>query len=189
MEVNNMKIAAIVGSIRKESYNLQLAKHVQKRFKDQLDIEILDLAPLPIFNQDIELDPPQEVIDFKQKVKEADAVLWVTPEYNATIPGVLGNAIDWLSRVDKVMNGKPSIIMGSSMGILGSVKAQMHLRDILFAPGLNSPVLGGNEVYVGVAHEKFDAEGNLADQGTIKFIDSVMANFQEWAKPYVKQYA
>ena len=122
-----MKVVAIVGSIRKDSYNLKLAKHVQKRYADQFDLEILDLAPLPIYNQDIELEAPQVVLDFKAKVKEADAVLWVTPEYNATIPGVLGNAIDWLSRVDKVMNGKPSIVMGTSMGTLGSVKAQMHL--------------------------------------------------------------
>lgn len=184
-----MKVVAIVGSIRKDSYNMQLAKHVQKRYAEQFDLEILDLASLPMYNQDIELNAPQSVLDFKEKVKEADAVLWVTPEYNATIPGVLGNAIDWLSRVEKVMNGKPSIIMGASMGILGSVKAQMHLRDILFAGGLNSPVLGGNEVYVGAAHEKFDAEGNLIDESTIAFLDSVIANFQEWVKPYVKQYA
>lgn len=180
-----MKVVAIVGSIRKDSYNLQLAKHVQKRYADQFDLEILDLAPLPMYNQDIELEAPQEVLDFKAKVKAADAVLWVTPEYNGTIPGVLGNAIDWLSRVDKVMNGKPSIIMGSSMGNLGSVKAQMHLRDILFASGLNSPVLGANEVYVGAVHQKFDAEGNLTDEATIAFLDGVIANFQEWMKRYV----
>ena len=117
-----MKVVAIVGSIRKDSYNLKLAKHVQNRYADQFEVEILDLAPLPIYNQDIELEAPQVVLDFKAKVKEADAVLWVTPEYNATIPGVLGNAIDWLSRVDKVMNGKPSIVMGTSMGILGLSK-------------------------------------------------------------------
>jgi len=180
-----MKVVAIVGSIRKDSYNLQLAKHVQKRYASQFELEILNLSTLPMYNQDIELDAPQEVLDFKAKVKEADAVLWVTPEYNSTIPGVLGNAIDWLSRVEKVMNGKPSIIMGSSMGILGSVKAQMHLRDILFASGLNSPLLPMNEVYVGAVHEKFDAEGNLTDESTIDFLDSVISNFQEWMKQYV----
>ncbi|RHW33396.1 NAD(P)H-dependent oxidoreductase [Lysinibacillus yapensis] len=180
-----MKVAAIVGSIRQDSYNLKLAKHIQARYADQFDVEILDLTPLPMYNQDIELDPPQEVLDFKEKVKEADAVLWVTPEYNASIPGVLGNAIDWLSRVDKVMIGKPSIIMGSSMGNLGSVKAQMHLRDILFASGLNSPVLRGNEVYVGAVHQKFDENGNLVDEATIAFLDGVIANFQDWMRQYV----
>lgn len=181
-----MNVVAIVGSIRKDSFNLKLAKYIQKRYSDQFNLEILDLAPLPMYNQDYELDPPQEVVDFKAKVKASDAVLWVTPEYNGSIPGVLGNAIDWLSRVDKVMNGKPSIIMGSSMGNLGSVKAQMHLRDILFAVGLNSPVLGGNEVYVGAIHEKIDAEGNLTDEATIAFLDSVIANFQTWMKQFVQ---
>lgn len=180
-----MKVVAIVGSIRKESFNLKLAQHVQKRYADQLELEILSLRDLPMYDQDIELEAPQAVLDFKAKVKEADAVLWVTPEYNSSIPGVLGNAIDWLSRVDKVMNGKPSIIMGASMGVLGTVKAQMHLRDILFASGLNSPLLPMNEVYVGAAHEKFDAEGNLTDEATIKFLDVVIGNFQEWMKQYV----
>lgn len=88
---------------------------------------------------------------------------------------MLGNAIDWLSRVEKAMIGKPTII-------LGSVKAQMHLRDILFVSGLNSPVLSENEVYVGAVHEKFDAKANLTDESTINFLDSVISNFQEWMK-------
>ncbi|WP_419959938.1 NADPH-dependent FMN reductase [Psychrobacillus sp. BM2] len=179
-----MKVVAIVGSIRKESYNLQLAKHVQARYADKFEVEILDIAPIPMYNQDIELDAPQEVLDFKAKVKAADAVLWVTPEYNSTIPGVLGNAIDWMSRVDKVMNGKPSMIMGASMGAMGSVKAQMHLRDILFASGLNSPLLPMNEVYVGAAHTKFNDNGELTDQATIEFLDTVIVNFQEWMKNF-----
>ncbi|WP_102693605.1 NADPH-dependent FMN reductase [Rummeliibacillus pycnus] len=180
-----MKVVAIVGSIRKESYNLKLAKFIQKHYANKFDLEILSLIDMPMYNQDIENDAPQVVLDFKAKVKAADAVLWVTPEYNASIPGVLGNAIDWLSRVDKVMIGKPSWIMGASMGNLGTVKAQMHLRDILFASGLGSPVLQGNEVYVGAAHTKFDAEGNLTDEGTVKFLDSVVENFMNWMKLYI----
>lgn len=84
------------------------------------------------------------------------------------------------------MIGKPSIVMGTSMGALGSVKAQMKLRDILFASGLQSPVLSGNEVYIGAAHTKFDGQGNLTDQATIEFLDQVMTNFMEWVKPFVK---
>lgn len=110
-----MKVVAIVGSVRKESYNNKLAKFVRKRYADQFDLEILDLSVLPLYNQDIEENAPQVVVDFKLKVKDADAVLWVTPEYNATVPGVLANAIEWLSRVDKVMIGKPSLIMGASI--------------------------------------------------------------------------
>ncbi|QHT58578.1 NAD(P)H-dependent oxidoreductase [Paenibacillus lycopersici] len=175
-----MKVAAIVGSIRKNSYNKQLAEFVKHRYAERIDLEILTLNDIPMYNQDTENEPPQAVIDFKAKVKSADAVLWLTPEYNGTVPGVLVNVIDWLSRVDKVMIGKPSFIMGASLGILGTVKAQMHLRDILFAGGLASPVLIGNEVYVGAAHTKFDAEGSLIDENTVKFIDSVIANFIAW---------
>ena len=179
-----MKVVAIVGSVRKESYNNKLAKFVQKRYADKFDLEILDLSILPLYNQDIEENAPQAVVDFKLKVKDADAVLWVTPEYNATVPGVLVNAIDWLSRVDKVMIGKPSWIMGASIGMLGTVKAQAHLRDILFAGGLQSPVLIGNEVYVGAVHTKMDEEGNITDEGTVAFLDNVVSNFKQWMKQF-----
>lgn len=182
-----MKVVAIVGSIRKQSYNMELAKYVQKTYRDQFELEILPLNDIPMYNQDIENNPPQVVVDFKQKVKEADAVLWVTPEYNGTISGVLSNAIEWLSRVDKVMIGKPSIIMGASMGNLGTAKAQMKLRDILFSSGVQSPLLTGNEVYIGAAHTKFDGENNLTDEGTVAFLNQVITNFVQWVKPYIKQ--
>ncbi|MCL6573923.1 MAG: NAD(P)H-dependent oxidoreductase [Bacillus sp. (in: Bacteria)] len=179
-----MKVVAIVGSIRKDSLNKKLAEYIKSRYSNKLDLEILTLNDIPMYNQDIENDPPQAVVDFKAKVKAADAVLWLTPEYNGTVPGVLVNVIDWLSRVDKVMIGKPSIVMGASMGILGTVKAQMHLRDILFAGGVGSPVLIGNEVYVGSAHTKFNAKGSLTDEGTVKFLDSVIDNFITWMKKF-----
>ena len=175
-----MKIVALVGSIRKESYNVKLATYIQKKYQDQFDLEILNLRELPMYDQDIENNPPAAVTEFKGKVASADAVLWVTPEYNGTVPGVLVNAIDWLSRVDKVMIGKPSWIMGASMGNLGTVKAQLHLRDILFSPGVSSPLLPGNEVYVGAVHEKFDQDGNLTDQATVQFLDKVVDNFMNW---------
>ena len=175
-----MKIIALVGSIRKESYNVKLATYIQKKYQDQFDLEILNLRELPMYDQDIENNPPAAVTEFKGKVASADAVLWITPEYNGTVPGVLVNAIDWLSRVDKVMIGKPSWIMGASMGNLGTVKAQLHLRDILFSPGVSSPLLPGNEVYVGAVHEKFDQDGNLTDQATVQFLDKVVDNFMNW---------
>lgn len=175
-----MKIVAIVGSIRKDSYNLKLAKYIQKRYQDRFELEILNLRELPFYDQDIEMNPPEVVKNFKQKVASSDAVLWVTPEYNGTIPGVLGNAIDWLSRVDKVMIGKPSWIIGASMGNLGTVKAQLHLRDILFAAGISSPLLPGNEVYVGAVHEKLDETGELTHEPTVQFLDTVVDHFIDW---------
>jgi chromate reductase, NAD(P)H dehydrogenase (quinone) len=177
-----MKVVAIVGSIRKDSFNLKLAQYIQKRYQERFDLEILNIREIPFYDQDIENNPPAVVSDFKNKVKNADAVLWLTPEYNGTVPGVLVNVIDWLSRVDKVMIGKPSWIMGASMGNLGTVKAQLHLRDILFSPGVSSPLLPGNEVYVGAAHTKFDETGNLTDEPTVKFIDTVVVNFINWYK-------
>src|SRR4051794_33952035 len=178
--MKKMKIVAIVGSIREDSYNLKLAKFIQKQYQERLDLDILNLREIPFYNQDIENEPPVAVKEFKSKVAAADAVLWVTPEYNGTVPGVLVNAIDWLSRVDKVMIGKPSWIMGTSMGNLGTVKAQLHLRDILFSPGISSPLLPGNEVYVGAVHEKFDEAGNLTHEPTVQFLNSVVDNFINW---------
>jgi len=175
-----MKVAAIVGSIRKESYNRKLGEYIQKRYKDLFELEILSLRDLPFYDQDIENEAPAAVKEFKAKVADADAVLWLVPEYNGTVPGVMVNAIDWMSRVDRVLNGKPSWIMGASMGVLGTVKAQMHLRDILFSPGVGSPLLPGNEVYVGVVHEKMDAEGNITHEPTVKFLDTVVNNFVQW---------
>src|SRR3954454_11795708 len=179
-EVVQMKIVAIVGSIRKDSYNQKLARYIQKRYQKHFDLEILNIKELPFYDQDIENNPPEVVKTFKNKVSAADAVLWVTPEYNATVPGVLVNVIDWLSRVDKVMIGKPSWIMGASMGNLGTVKAQLHLRDILFSPGINSPLLPSNEVYVGAVHTKMNADGDITDQPTIEFLNSVVENFVHW---------
>lgn len=175
-----MKIVAIVGSIRKDSYNLKLAKYIQNRYKELFDLEILHIRELPFYDQDIENNPSEIVKEFKNKVANSDAVLWVTPEYNATIPGVLGNAIDWLSRVEKVMIGKPSWIVGASMGNLGTVKAQLHLREILFAMGLSSPLLPGNEVYIGAVHEKFNDRGELIHEPTVQFLDKVVDNFINW---------
>lgn len=184
-----MKVAAIVGSIRKDSYNLKIARYIQNRYQHLFQLDMLNIRDLPFYDQDIETTPPQPVIHFKSKVAAADAVLWVTPEYNSTIPGVMANAIDWLSRVDRVMIGKPSWIVGSSMGLLGSVKAQGHLRDILFSSGISSPLLPGNEAYIGLVHEKFNEKGELTDESTIQYLDLVANNFVKWMKEqsHVKQ--
>ena len=126
-----VKIVALVGSLRKESYNGYLAKAMQYRYQDRIDFEIADIASLPFYNQDEELNPPQVVKDFKKKVAEADGVIIITPEYNWSVPGVLKNALDWLSRVDKVLINKPVMTAGASPTALGTVRCQLHLRQIL----------------------------------------------------------
>lgn len=183
-----LKVAAIIGSNRKESFNLKLAQFLQKRYADRLAIDIVTLNEVEFYNQDIEVVPPTGAQAMIDKVKASDAVLWVTPEYNSSIPGVLKNAIDWLSRGERAMVGRPSWMMGASMGILGSVKAQAHLRDILFAPGLSSPLLPGNEVYVGAVHEKINEQGELTHEPTVAFLDKVVDNFISWHGKHVSAF-
>jgi len=175
-----MKIVAMVGSNRKESYNMKLVKFMQERYAGNIDIEILPIDQLPFYNQDIEMDAPELVKDIRVKIKESDGILFATPEYNGTISAVLKNAIDWFSRVEQVMINKPAMIVGASMGALGTVKAQLQLRQILNAPGVGTLTLPGNEVFVGSVHEKIDENGNLTDEGTVQFIDSVVKNFENW---------
>lgn len=175
-----MKIVALVGSNRKESFNKKLAVYMQNRYKMTAEIEILPIEKLPMYNQDDELTPPEIVTEIKKKVAESDGVLFVTPEYNHSIPAFLKNAIDWFSRVDKVMVDKPVMIVGSSPGALGSVRAQVHLRQILNSPGISALTLPGNEVIIGAVHEKLDDSGKLVHEPTVQFIDTVMDNFINW---------
>ncbi|WP_085992904.1 NADPH-dependent FMN reductase [Oceanobacillus senegalensis] len=180
-----MKIVAMVGSNRRESYNMMLTKYMQNRYADKVEIEILPIHELPFYNQDDELNPPEIVNILREKIKESDGVLFATPEYNASIPAVLKNAIDWFSRVEAVLVNKPAMIVGASMGALGTVKAQLQLRQILNAVNVSTMTLPGNEVYVGSVHEKVDEEGNLTDEATVEFIDSVMDNFVNWVEKSV----
>ncbi|MCM3567337.1 NADPH-dependent FMN reductase [Neobacillus mesonae] len=180
-----MNIVVLVGSLRKESYNMQLAKTMQKRYKEKMNLEIADIRSLPHFDQDEENNPPQSVKEFKEAVSNADGVVIITPEYNWSIPGVLKNALDWASRVDKVFIGKPVMALGATMGMLGTVRAQMHLREILDAPGIQARILppGGNEVLIGFAHQKFDEQsGQLVDEGTLNFLDSKVEAFIDFVK-------
>jgi chromate reductase len=175
-----LKIVAMVGTNRKDSYNMHLVKYMQARYTDKLEIEILPIDQLPMYNQDNEMDPPALVIEIREKIKNSDGILFATPEYNASISAVLKNAIDWFSRVEKVMINKPAMIVGASMGALGTVKAQMQLRQILNAPGVSTLTLPGNEVFVGSVHEKIDQNGVLTDESTIQFIDMVIENYIDW---------
>lgn len=174
-----MKIVAIVGSIRKDSYNKQLAAIIQERNMDKFDMEILDLSVLPFYNQDEENTPAEAVVDFKRKVKEADGVIIVTPEYNWSIPGVLKNALDWLSRVDKVLVGKPVMTAGAATGIMGTIRAQLHIRQILTALQVKLLPPAGNEILINQAGTKF-VDGKLIDQATVQFIDDVVGRFVQF---------
>jgi len=180
-----MNIVTLVGSLRKESLNMQLFKTMEERYQGKLNLTLADIASLPFFDQDEENNPPQVVKEFKEAISKADGVMIITPEYNWSVPGVLKNALDWASRVDKVFVGKPVMALGATPGMLGTVRAQMHLREILSSPGLQAKILppGGNEVLVGMATQKFDQQkGRLVDEGTLSFLDSKIEAFVDFIK-------
>jgi chromate reductase len=179
-----MKIVALVGSLRKDSYNMQLAKTMQERYQADFELSIADIGALPHYNQDDENHPADVVHTFKKQVADADGVLIVTPEFNWSIPGVLKNALDWLSRVDRVMINKPVMIAGVSGGMMGTIRAQLQLRQMLASPGIAARVLppAGNEVVINFASQKFDASGRLADAATLAFLDEVVKKFIDWIK-------
>lgn len=173
-----IKIVALVGSLRKDSFNLQLVKTIEKRYSNLFEVEIADIGILPHYNEDDEKSPSAEVIHFKKMIAEADAVLISTPEFNWSIPGVLKNALDWVSRVDRPLSGKPVISMGVSQGVLGTVRAQLHLRQILSSVGVQAKTMppGGNEIFIGLAGQKF-SDGELTDEMTLEFLDQVIDRF------------
>lgn len=177
-----MKVVGIVGSLRKESYNKRIAAFIKERFKDKLDIELIFLHDLPPFNQDLEKDPPETVKQFKNKIREAEGILFVTPEYNHTIPGVLKNSLDWLSREDRPTVGKPSFIVGASTGHVGTARCQGDLRKVLNSPGIATINLPGNIVVIQNVEDKFDEQGQFNEERTINRLDSVVDNFIQWAE-------
>ena len=178
-----IKVKAIIGSTSSTSFNLKIVEHIRNRYADQLEIIPVFINDLEMFSIDIESTPPENVKEFKDNIKDSDAVLFAVPEYNFSIPGALKNAIDWLSRGgDFTLQNKPAFIVGSSMGVFGSIRAQLHLREILSNPALAPLLLPGNEVYIGSVHEKIGENGELTDQATIDFLDSVVTNFIEFYK-------
>lgn len=175
-----MKIVAMVGSISKDSVNKKLAELMQERYRDKMDIEILNIGELPFFNQDIEDNPPAIVDELRKKILDADGILFVTPEYNYSIPAVLKNAIDWFSRVEYVMQGKPAMIVGAAMGMFGTARAQNHLRDILLSPMVGVKAMTTNEVLIAGVHKQVDENGRINNDMTIGFIDEAVDSFIDW---------
>jgi chromate reductase, NAD(P)H dehydrogenase (quinone) len=173
---NTVKILGIAGSLRRESYNRRALRAAIDLTPEGAQLETFELDDIPIFNQDHEQDPPPVVAEFKRRIREADAILFVTPEYNYSIPGVLKNAIDWASRPygDSAWNGKGVAVMGASPGVIGTARAQYHLRQTFVF--LNMFAINQPEVMIGRAHERFDEQGNLTDETTKKLISELLQN-------------
>jgi chromate reductase len=175
-----IRIAGIAGSLRKGSYNKSALKAALTLIPRGSSLDILDLEGIPGFNQDLEQAFPPPAREFKAKVKAADAILVVTPEYNYSVPGVLKNAIDWASRPygDSAWNGKPVAIMGASPGMLGTARAQYHLRQMFVF--LNMFPLNQPEVMIANADERFDEQGKLTDAKTVQKIKELLEALVEW---------
>jgi chromate reductase len=175
-------ILGFAGSLRKASYNRALLSAALELVPQDAALEIFDLDGIPPFNQDMETVPPERVKELKSKIRSADAILIATPEYNYSVPGVLKNALDWASRPpkDNAFDGKPVALMGASTGMLGTARAQYHLRQtfvILNAHPLNRP-----EVMVPFAPEKIDAGGRVTDQKTEDKIRELLQSLVAWTR-------
>ena len=177
-----VRILGIAGSLRRESYNRAALRAATHLAPDGATIETFELDGIPGFNQDEEQNPPAKVSELKRRIREADAILIVTPEYNYSVPGVLKNAIDWASRPygDSAWNGKPAAIMGASVGMIGTARAQYHLRQIMVF--LNMFPVNQPEVMIGNASERFDEQGNLTDETTKDFIRRLLQNLVDWTR-------
>lgn len=167
-------ILGFAGSLRKQSYNKAILAAAFEMVPDDATLEIFDLEGIPPFNQDLELELPEKVRDFKARIRAADAILIATPEYNYSIPGVLKNAIDWASRPygDNAFDGKPVGLMGASVGMLGTARAQYDLRRCFVF--LNMFPLNKPEVMVPFAQDKVDGNGRLTDEKTRKKIRELL---------------
>ncbi len=175
-------ILGIAGSLRRDSYNRAALRAAERLVPEGVKIDVFDLAGIPPYNQDEERNPPARVVDLKRRIRAADAILLVTPEYNYSIPGVLKNAIDWASRPygDSAWDGKPVAVMGASVGSLGSARAQYHLRQVFVY--LNMHPVNQPEVLISNAAERFDEQGNLKDAATKKLIRSLLENLTQWTQ-------
>ena len=176
---DQIKILGIAGSLRKQSYNKGALRAAQKLCPDGATIEVFDPEGIPLFNQDDERSPHQKVVDLKNRIRAADAILLVTPEYNYGMPGVLKNAIDWASRPygDNAWSSKPVALMSAALSMGGGVRAQYQLRQAFVF--LNMDAVVQPEVAIGNAPERFDKDGNLTDETSKKLIGQLLRNLVE----------
>jgi chromate reductase len=176
MTTKPLHIVGFCGSIRKDSLNKALLIQASKLLPAHCQFTFADISQLPLYNQDLENDLPASVIELARLAQSADGFLISCPEYNHSVPGVLKNALDWLSRqfVGTPLASKPVAIMGAAPGMFGTVRAQVHLRDILF--GLNMSPVSRPEVMIPQATSKFDENGLLTDETSLQFLQQLVDN-------------
>ena len=185
--MKQFKIAVFVGSLRKESFNLKTAKALKALAPDSLSLEIIDISSLPFFNEDLEANPPQEWVVLREQIKAADGLLFLTPEYNRSVPAVLKNAIDVGSRPygQNSWSGKPGGVVSVSIGNISGFGANHHLRQSLVF--VNVPTMAQPEAYIGDASGLFDDSGNLTNESTKEFLRTFIEAFAQWVETHTEK--
>lgn len=177
---NHHHVAVFVGSLRQGSFNRQVAHVLAEVAPAELKLAIVEIGHLSLYNQDSDGNPPAEYTEFRRRIKAADAVLFVTPEYNRSVPGVLKNALDIASRPygQSAWDGKPGAVVSASIGAIGGFGANHHLRQSLAY--LNVPTMAQPEAYIGTADKLFDSNGKLINEDTRKFLTRFMQAYAAW---------
>ncbi len=180
-------IAVTVGSLRRDSFNKALAHAVTQLASADFAFEFLDIGVLPLYSQDYDADFPEAARHFKQRIEAADALLFVTPEYNRSIPGVLKNALDWGSRPwgKNSWGGKPGAVLGTSLGATGTALSQQHLRNVLAY--LDVATLGQPEMFIKHVEGVIEADGKITNDDTRKFLQNFVNRYESWVKGLVRK--
>lgn len=178
----HIRVFAFCGSLRKGSFNRMALRAAEELAPEGMSFATCDIGEMPLYNEDVrQLGFPAAVETMRERIEAADAVLFVTPEYNYSMPGVLKNAIDWASRPpDQPFAGKPTAIMGATPSMLGTARAQYHLRQVCVY--LNMFPVNRPEVMIAAADKKFDADGRLTDEATRKLIAQLMKALADWTE-------
>ena len=174
------RVAALCGSLRRESYNQKLLNVLIERAPEGLEIVQVDISEFPLFNQDLEAEPPQAVLDAKAAIQATDCVLLVSPEYDYGVPGVLKNAVDWLSRPtgDPTLVSRPMALTGASIGRMGTLRGQLHWRQSWYY--FRAPVFSEAELAVSYAATVFDESGAIVDAPTAEATDRYLEVLLDW---------
>ncbi|GEK88587.1 NAD(P)H-dependent FMN reductase [Alkalibacterium putridalgicola] len=177
-----MKLIGIVGSNADISYNRYLLNFIKRHYSGLFDLDVVEIKDIPMFNQDDDQTNSYPIQQLNQKIMAADGVIIATPEHNHTIPASLKSVLEWLSFKIHPLENKPVMIVGASYYDQGSSRAQLHLRQILYAPGVNAIVMPGNEFLLGRVKQAFDEEYNLTDQNTVDFLQTVLEKFLSFVR-------
>lgn len=182
--MSSLSIAVVVGSLRRDSINRKLAQALAKLAPPECSFKMLKIDDLPLYNQDDDANQAPPVKRLKSEIQAAQGVIFVTPEYNRSIPGVLKNAIDHASRPygQNAWSGKPAGVIGASIGAISSAIAQQHLRNVIAY--LDMPTLGQPEAFLNIGEGFFDASGGIAKDDTRKFLQGWVTKYLQWVKDH-----